>query len=416
MYIEGAEGPDDAKIMFVGEAWGEAEEKTRAPFKGMAGRVLDSALEEAGITRDQCRITNVVHERPPGNNFKVYYEKQGGKLVPGAKLMEAYGRLANEIRACNSNVVVPLGAEPLRAITGRTGITDWRGSILETAYGKVIPTIHPAAVCRQWNYLPALVSDLKRVLAQADFPEVRITERMLIINPTFKEVMDYVEEAMRAEKVAFDIEVESEQITCIGLATEAGKAICIPFWFGASGSLWEEGEERAIWGALRGLLESERPKKIAHNGAYDVEYLKSTVGISCRLHFDTMLAFHVLYAELPKALSFLVSLYTDHPYYKYQRKTDSMDEYFRYNATDACLTYECATCLESELADAGLGGFYDSHVHSLVDPLLSMQQRGVRFDTEARNRLRKQYRYDISVLQHKLEEQVGHPLNVASHP
>lgn len=411
-----AEGPEKAKIMIIGEAWGAAEEKAKAPFKGMAGKVLDGILEEVGIPRGMCRITNVVHRRPPGNNFGVFYDKKSGKKVPTPELAEAYERLKNEIASCQPNVIVPLGNEAMKAVAGLNGIMDWRGSTLSTSLGKVIPTIHPAAIYRKWTLRPASVSDFTRIAEQSEFPEVKETERTLIINPTFEEVLHEIEEAEKAKAVAFDIEVESEQITCIGLSHRLHRAICIPFWWGASGSFFSEDQESQIWDALRGLLESkEGSVKVAHNGAYDIEYLYTTVGIFPKLGFDTMLGFHTLYSELPKSLGFLVSLYTDHPFYKYQRKTDSMSEYFKYNATDACLTLECYYAIDRELNESGLKPFYLNFVHSLIEPLLGMQLRGVRFDSEKRNRLRKQFREKISRLQIELEELVGHPLNVGSH-
>jgi len=409
-----AEGPEHAQIMLVGECPGATEEKQGKPFCGMAGKVLDGILQEVGLCRAQVRITNVVQRRPAGNNFGVFYEKVGTKKQPTAELLEAYERLKNEVVSCQPNVVVAMGAEALKALTGLDGIMLWRGSVLETPLGKVIPTVHPAAILRQWQFRPASVSDFKKVVEESVSPEFKRYEHTLIINPTFEEVLHEIEEARKAEWCAFDIEVESEQITCIGLSYALGRAVCIPFWFGASGSLWSADKESAIWGALRELLESDEPKKVAHNGSYDMEYLEHTVGIKPKLHLDTMLAFHVLYPELPKGLDYLTSVYTRHPYYKYKRKTGDMDTYWRYNATDASLTYDIARQLEAELEDSGLRCFYDEYVHPLIEPLLCMQKRGVRFDGEKKNRVRAEYRVKLEQLRKELEAAVGHELNTAS--
>jgi DNA polymerase-1 len=310
-----------------------------------------------------------------------------------------------------------MGREALKAVLGEErSIEAWRGSTIDTPLGKVIPTIHPAAILRKWDYRPAVVNDLAKAADESEFSEIRRTKRELVINPSYEEVLSEINRIKNSEWVAFDIEVETEQITCISLSDRRDWAICIPFWFGASGSLWNEEQETTIWKALRDLLEGESPRKIAHNGSYDVEYLWSTMGIRTKLGFDTMLGFHTLYPELPKALSYLVSIYTDHPYYKYQLNADTMDEYWAYNATDSCVTFECFEHIYRELRDSNQLDFYYEYVHALVSPLLDMQLRGIRFDSEARNRARKQYRYELSKLAHTLEEQVGHPLNVASHP
>ena len=59
------------KIMLVGEAYGEAEEKAGKPFVGTSGRILNGILDEVGISRDICYIRNVVNERPANNDFSI---------------------------------------------------------------------------------------------------------------------------------------------------------------------------------------------------------------------------------------------------------------------------------------------------------------------------------------------------------
>ena len=406
--------PQGAKILLIGEAWGEVEERTGQPFMGQAGNALNGILEEVGIPRAQVAITNVVHERPPRNNFKVYYEKVKNRVQPTAKLLEAYQRLYMEIYTVRPNVIVPLGVEALKAVTGEQNIMSWRGSVMDSPHGKVIPTIHPAKLLRQWRLRPAVVVDFERIHKEQHYEEIRRTPRKFDICRSKEEAQEFFEEAKGSEWLAFDVEVESNQITCIGLSCRPHRSVSIPFWFGASGSLWTVEDEKWLWGELRGLLESDTPKKIAQSGMYDLEVIESCMGFRPKLHFDTMYGFHVLYPEFPKKLEFLTSIYTDHPYYKFQRRAREMDTHFVYNATDACLTLECALCIHHDLMEAGLLGFYQDYVHALITPLLDMQQRGVLFDTDKRDRLRKQYRYDVSVYQHKLEQQVGHPLNVAS--
>lgn len=352
-----AEGSKTAKILLCGEAWGVAEEKVGKPFQGQAGKVLDGILQEIGVPRGQCYITNVMHERPPNNNFGVYYEKVNGKKQPTAKLAEAYERLRNEIATVNPNVIVPLGNEAMKAILGHAGVMDWRGSVVMSDMGiKTVPTIHPAAILREWSYRVAVVNDMERAAKESETHEFKETQRVLKINLTCEEAIEAIEEAKKSEWCAFDIEVESERVTCIGLSWQEQKAISIPLTRGFAREMWRgEGafytkdQESRLMGALRGLLESECPKKIAHNGMFDIEWLERCLNIRAKLAFDTMLAFHTLYPELPKALAFLVSIYTDHPYYKYQLKTDDQSVYYRYNATDACLTYECAMAVIKEL-------------------------------------------------------------------
>lgn len=412
-----------AKIVLCGEAWGEAEEKAFqatgviSPFVGQAGSVLDAILEEVGLARAELTILNVMNERPPNNNFDVYYEKK----QPTQKLRDAYARLTQEILDAKPNVIVCLGNEAMRAVLGHEGVMDWRGSVVSPPTHsplqgvKCIPTIHPAAVLREWTFRPAVVADFKRIKKESEYAQICYTPREAKINPSLEEVLSGIEAASRSDYCAFDIETESGQVTCIGLSYRADRAICIPFWFASSGSIWSPEEEQLIWSKLKELLEAESPKKIAHNGMYELEYLTATVGIRPKIHLDTMLMFHTLYPELPKSLAFLVSLYTDHPYYKYQRKAAEMDVLWEYNAKDAMLTLECAMKIEKELSDAGLTAFHEKYVHALVDPMFSMTHKGVRFDTDKCREMRRQYEADIERWQCELDTLVGHPLNIGSH-
>ncbi len=411
-------GPVDAKIVIVGEAPGETEIKEGVPFAGMAGRILDQCLEEAGIKRNDCFITNIMLTRPEGNDFGKFYVDKFRKTAK-PELQEGIRRLHAEIKAINPNIVIALGSEALQALTWEKGISDWRGSVIDGITGhKVLPTYHPAAIGREWTFRPAVVCDLKRALKESQYPEIRMEKRDLLVAYNYDEAIRNLQDIKEnAAHVAFDIETESEQITCIGFAPShrPNWAVCIPFWFGSSGSLFSPDQELVLWGHIRDILESESIAKYAQNGSFDIEVLQRTMGFNIRAFvLDTMLGFHCLYAELPKALSFLVSLYTDHPYYKHQIKSPSMDTYFRYNATDACLTQEIACKIYEELVQEGKWEFYQKSVHALVEPLLYMQKTGVRFNWLRKNTIKKRVQEEIAVLQKNLNRGTGRELNVNS--
>lgn len=407
-----SQGPSNARIMLIGECFGEMEDKTKPPFQGINGRVLDGILEEVGIPRSLCYITNVIHARPPNNNFGVYYEKN----KPKPELLEAYDRLANEIRSVDPHVVVCLGNEALKAVMGFGGIMDWRGSVLTSPCNgtKVIPTIHPEAINREWHFRPAVVSDFEKVKKESEYRENKQTKRESITNPSLETTLEYINEAKSAEYLSFDIETESNQITCIGLSCGLHRGICIPFWFGSSGSYWSSEEETLIWNTLKDLLEADSPKKIAHNGMYEMAYLTRTLGIQPNIHFDTMLMFHTLYPGLPKSLAYVVSLYTDHPFYKFQRHTDKADELWEYNTKDAILTYECFIHLHKELTDSKQLDFYNNYVQSLVEPLSTMTNRGVGFDSTKCRGVREAYEKCLKEKQIEVNTLVGHDLNINS--
>ena len=394
-------------IMLVGEAPGEQEEKEGVPFVGAAGRLLDGVLEECGISRASCYITNLIKERPEGNNFATVSKEDWAK---------AKAELFEEISIVRPNIIVALGEHAFEALTGYKGITHWRGSIIEVAGSKVIGTIHPAAVLREWKFRPMCVCDLSKAKCEAGYPEVRRRERDLIIRPTHTQVTRYLQDILENKLTcAFDIETETGQISCIAFAVSSTKSMCIPFWFGASGSIYSEQAEQGIWALIKKVLESKEVRKIAQNAQYDMTILRDKYGIRVQgLWLDTMIAFHAVYPELPKSLAFLTSIYTDVPYYKYYRTTNSMDAFFRYNATDAVVTYECAMKIHKELEEVGMLDFYYEHMHSLIEPLMHISSVGVRVDTAEKKKVIKELQIREVELQDKLVSLVGHELNVNS--
>ena len=410
-----AEGDKQARIMLIGECPGEKEMELGRPFVGQAGKVLEGILDEVGLVRSQLYITNVMQTRPAGNNFKLFYTKVKGRVVPSVELLEGYERLRNEIASVRPNVIVPMGNEPMKALLGHGGIVDYRGSILQSPYGKVVPTIHPAAVLRKWEYRPAVISDFTRIIEESVTPDVRYDTRELVVAYSMEQALEELRKLKEAKYVTFDIEEETDQVTCIGFASGREQAVCIPFWYGDSGSLRTTEEEVRIWEEIKSLLEDERVLKVAHNGNYDIGELDRLYGIEVKgFAYDTQLMGHTLYPELPKSLAFYTSIYTRQPYYKFMRKTDEAEVHFRYNALDCCVTYEVKEKMLLELAEEKMEPFYQRYLHDLVGPMLRMERKGVLFDKKRCMELRAVYRRGIARLERLLNAQTGKELNARS--
>ena len=401
-------GSRDSKIVLLGEAPGATEEREGIPFIGTAGRVLDGILEETGIKREDCYITNVYKTRPPNNDIT--------KITP-LELNGAIAELWDEVMTLDPNVIVLLGSVALEAILELKGISNWRGSVLQNKHGvKCIPVYHPAAIARQWSYRPITVCDFKKVAIESKTPHLVRQERQLIVMPTYEEAVEWLNKISQSEYIAFDIEVETAQVSCVSLAISPTLSISIPFWFGSSGSFYSVEQEMHLWGLLKKILEDSAIKKIAQNAQYDMTILADKYDIVVSpLWLDTMVAFHSIYPELPKALAFLTSIYTDAPYYKFQRRTDDMTEFFRYNAMDSAVTYEVAFKIMKEMQEAGTVDFYYEHMHSLIEPLMNMSRKGVLLNTELKKKSIKEYKEELKNLSETLEKQVGHPLNPNSH-
>lgn len=412
---------EDRSIMLVGEAPGENEERDGSPFVGLSGRLLDSMLREAGIERHECYITNVVKVRPPANDFTVFYKD--AKDTPTPELIEWRKVLYEEIKDQNPNVIVCLGNEALKALTGLSGIKKYRGSILGAtlvrASGKpfkIVPTYHPAAVARMFEWRPVAVMDLRRAAECGKTDALEITHRDIRIDATFDELK---EELIRLRTkpegaIAFDIETENRQVTAISFSDRRHHATVVPFFFDGR-SCWSEQEEVELWQLITELLEDESVGKIIQNMNYDVVFLKEIMGIETKgVVMDTMLAHHTVYPEFPKGLDFLCSMYTDQPYYKGDIKSMDPKVFFTYNGMDSAVTKEVAEELEKEMKDFGVDKFYHEFVHPLALTMMKISSRGILVDEKLRASAAQEYKDKIAEEQAMLDKAVGREINVNS--
>jgi len=132
-------GPIDADLLFVGEGPGKNEDEQGEPFVGRSGSVLDEALGEAGVLREEVRITNCVRCRPPENRDPTKEE-----------LANCRGYLDDEIETVDPTLVVTLGKVPSEHLLGRSvAITKEAGDVVETRFGdrsqRLLLSVHPAA-------------------------------------------------------------------------------------------------------------------------------------------------------------------------------------------------------------------------------------------------------------------------------
>ncbi|HVH41494.1 MAG TPA: UdgX family uracil-DNA binding protein [Labilithrix sp.] len=141
------EGPVPAAMMLVGEQPGDREDLTGRPFVGPAGRLLDDALEEAEIPRDEVYVTNAV------KHFK--WEPRGKRRLhskPNAfEIHACRGWLESEIALVRPEVIVCLGATAAQVFFGRAfRLTKSRGELQDGApwATRILATFHPSALLR----------------------------------------------------------------------------------------------------------------------------------------------------------------------------------------------------------------------------------------------------------------------------
>ena len=132
-------GPDDAALLFVGEAPGANEDAEGEPFVGRSGTVLDDALRDAGLARADVRITNCVRCRPPENRD------------PHVEELDNFaGFLEREVEVVDPDLLVTLGKVPGERLLDRSvAVTKEAGSVVDARLGeesrRVLVCLHPAA-------------------------------------------------------------------------------------------------------------------------------------------------------------------------------------------------------------------------------------------------------------------------------
>ncbi len=172
-------GPARATLLVVGEQPGDQEDLTGKPFVGPAGRLLDDALEEAGIDRGQVYITNAV------KHFKWERGEKGKRRIHkkpnSAEISACRPWLDAEMTAVRPRVILALGATAAQALLGRSfRVTADRGKAIPTDLAEsIVATVHPSSVLRaptsdaRAEARAGLVSDLKAVAALLRKPGAR---------------------------------------------------------------------------------------------------------------------------------------------------------------------------------------------------------------------------------------------------
>jgi len=141
------EGSDSAEVMFVGEQPGDQEDKQGRPFVGPAGRVLDEALEGAGIDRATTYVTNAV------KHFK--WEARGKRRIHAKPTWSEQTAcrpwLESELEVVRPRILVCLGATAAQSLLGKQfRVTKERGRWLDSELAEyVTATIHPSSILRQ---------------------------------------------------------------------------------------------------------------------------------------------------------------------------------------------------------------------------------------------------------------------------
>lgn len=147
------DGPKDAKIMVVGEAPGEEEDRQGLPFVGRSGKLLDEMLTIAGIDRNKVFITNCVKHRPPQNR------------KPNVEELKVCTELwlNKQIILLKPRLIILLGNVALKALVNETSIEKWHGKTMTKNGRRYFMSYHPAAALRFPKVREIMITDFEKL-------------------------------------------------------------------------------------------------------------------------------------------------------------------------------------------------------------------------------------------------------------
>lgn len=423
-----------ADIAFIGEAPGDIEVLKNEPFVGPAGSQLNRICAACRIARHQIYLTNACKAKLPGNNSDKLWTAKGWRHPAWGELQT---NLINELSEFNGKVILLLGNTPMRLLIDEPrfdSITKYRGSfymaeqfphLREKLAGKIIGfSYHPSFTLYSGNpiHFYTMIADFTKAMKINDDPNLLTDNTKIFVKPTFDAALEFLSLVKTKEHVAFDIEATPEFITCFSLAIHHSNKInsmSIPV-MDNNGNYWTTEQEVQIWINLAEILNDSKIKIICQNGMFDIMFILRTMNIKTdNFYFDTMLAQHLCYTELPKGLDYLTSTYTYYPYYKDEGKQAHLkvikdwNQYWFYNAKDAAYLLPISERLIEEINEFGCQDAME-YTMNLHKPLMEMEFNGLLTDQAGIIKAKKKFENRINALQHGLNKLAGKEINVGS--
>src|SRR5258706_819069 len=423
-YVPGYGNPN-AKLMVVGESPGKTEDEQRIPLVGQTGKIHDEMMRLAGVERSETYITNVIKYMPPRDefgNFNIYGLNE-------ALIEECKEQLYKEVEAIKPNVILALGDLSLKTLTGMSGITKYRGSILQSRFGpKVVSTLHPAGLLYQgeeqrlaYSARTYIQLDYNRAIKESLTRELNLPQRQIDIPKNSLDVYRFLQRYQGKKRVVLDLETPKCIPVLLGLAFNKDHAMSIPL-LNVYGIDIPETEMTEIWRLLANFFEDNSLEIVAQNAKFDHEKIIKALGFRIRkIYYDTMLAEGILNPELQKSLGFITSWRTREPFYKdegkeFNPKKDDIKRLMVYNGKDCVVTYEI---MESQLKDfddmeaivPGITQWFLDYIMAFHEIYMDIEREGFNYDKEQRKVLWTKYDVLEQESCDRMEAIIGHKFN-----
>jgi DNA polymerase I-like protein with 3'-5' exonuclease and polymerase domains/uracil-DNA glycosylase len=428
IYGRGSENPD---ILIVSDYPSAEEIAAKSAFVGS-----NESFYQRLFSSNQYSLSNTYRTTFCKEAAPIFLQSQirKGKIKwskPTPEIREwadaQFEAFQDEIKTFQPKVIIGAGDLPLWYIASEEKIRKFRGSIIPSTF-KVGERSIPYIPILPSRYI---FSDIKwKTVTQLD-----ISKAIGLLSKDWKpfpegyhlwtcfsdsSLRSYLERIKNSEFVVVDIETFYNFITCIGLSASPCEACCIPI----DDPRVPRAETISMLRTLARFNSDPSIKKIGQNfNSYDWTVLEKR-GFEVNGYVgDTLLLSHVLYPELPRALDFLTSIYTDIPYYKDDgkeafriraTKTEQLDKLYYYNCTDCVATYQVYQEQLKEAAEIEVDSFYKEVEFPCVFLYHELEKNGIQVDSVQLDFLYTRYILLLDYYTKRIEELYGAPLNIAS--
>jgi len=378
-------GPKNASLVVIGEAPGATEVEQGKPFVGPSGSLLDYALDKAGVSPDDVFKTNVVACRPPGNREPHFLE-----------IAACRERLMHELDYQKAPVLA-LGKVAREALD----MDSYKmGTIFEWNHRRAIHTYHPAYLLRKPDESSVLFNDVDKLVNGV--PEIGpewLDPEVCHVTDT-RHLEEMLSQCPDDAWVAFDIETDQLRWYELFDGTPPDPILMLQLvWEDAYGNLLNvviDDEMLYDTPETKDILNKffARVQTCAHNGKFDMVFLKSHIGIDIHLDFDTMLAHAVIDENSKHGLKEVVSSIWGIPDWEEELKqylSSRNDRYSKvpfevlskYGVIDVIMTLQLQKRFERILIEQDRLAWPFMSIHMRAsNRFVFAELRGIKIDTE----------------------------------
>lgn len=298
-----ASGQMGSKIAILLDKPSGWDMKAMRLFSSTDGNLFEQILHSIGLIRSELYITSLFKSVPKTADYNngTFSEYGLGCVID----------IKEELAAANPNIIVCMGEAALAALTKIINLNKYRGYLfaadLNGKITKVLPTIHPRdALHINYHFRYLIQADMQKAKKESTNASLERPPRTIVTEYTdIAEVLNILKEFETVKQLAFDIEVLNYEVSCISFAKHPYESYAIPI-----ANTWTVQEECLLWRAIDRVLSNPNSAKICQNGVFDIQFLLAKNGIQVQGSiYDTMIAHHIMYPDLPKNLGFLGSLY-----------------------------------------------------------------------------------------------------------